>query len=562
MTIERLTTSLADRYRIERTVGQGGMATVYLAQDLKHHRPVAIKVLKPELAAVIGADRFVQEITTTAQLQHPHILPLFDSGQTDGFLYYVMPYIEGETLRDKLTRETQLAIDESLRITTEVADALDYAHRHGVVHRDIKPENILLHDGRPMVADFGIALALSAAAGGRMTETGMSLGTPHYMSPEQATADKEITGKSDIYSLGTVLYEMLTGSPPHVGSSAQQIVMKILTEDAPPVATLRRSVPPNVAAAVATALEKLPADRFESAQAFARALADPAYHRERLAAGAPPGSARPNRRLTLGLSAALAVVTLLAAWALVRPRPAAAVSRYGLALPPPAAFDPTGYVIITPDGSRIVYTAPAALHGQWQLWMKARERTDPAPIPETEAATAAAISPDGQWLAFVQGDSLRKTPLAGGSAVTLVPSGVSSAGGELVWLADGTLVYAGTGMQRLLRVAAAGGPATTVWTSDSLEAFDLGALTGSHLLVSLCPVPCGRFVNLWAIDLRDHSARQLVAGAGKGYYLGDGRLAFVREDGAVVVMPFDPGALTVRGAAVVVADSVAWGNVV
>src|SRR5512134_1031169 len=244
------------------------MATVYLAPDLRHDRRVAVKVLRPELAAVLGAERFVQEIKTTAQLQHPHILPLFDSGQADGFLFYVMPYIEGETLRARLDREKQLGIEEAVRITREVADALDYAHRHGVIHRDIKPENILLHDGRPMVADFGIALALSAAAGGRMTETGLSLGTPHYMSPEQATADREITARSDVYSLGSVLYEMLTGSPPHVGASAQQIIMKIVTETAAPVTKYRKTVPPNVADALSRALEKLPADRFESAKQF------------------------------------------------------------------------------------------------------------------------------------------------------------------------------------------------------------------------------------------------------------------------------------------------------
>jgi serine/threonine-protein kinase len=191
----RLTSALASRYRIERELGAGGMATVYVAHDAKHDRKVAIKVLRQELAAVLGAERFVQEIKTTANLQHPHILPLFDSGEADGFLYYVMPYIEGETLRDKLNREKQLGIEEAVRITTEVADALGYAHRHDVIHRDIKPENILLHDGRPMVADFGIALAVSAAAGGRMTETGLSLGTPHYMSPEQATAEKDLTNR-------------------------------------------------------------------------------------------------------------------------------------------------------------------------------------------------------------------------------------------------------------------------------------------------------------------------------------------------------------------------------
>src|SRR5678815_4650763 len=185
---ERLSAALVGRYRIERHLGEGGMASVYLAEDLKHDRKVAVKVLKPELAAVLGAERFVVEIKTTASLQHPHILPLFDSGSADGFLYYVMPFIDGETLRAKLDRETQLGIDDGIKIAIDVADALDYAHRRGVVHRDIKPENILLHEGRPVVADFGIALAVSAAADGRITESGLSLGTPHYMSPEQATA--------------------------------------------------------------------------------------------------------------------------------------------------------------------------------------------------------------------------------------------------------------------------------------------------------------------------------------------------------------------------------------
>ena len=278
------------------------MATVYLAQDVKHDRKVALKVLKPELAAVLGAERFVVEIRTTAALQHPHILPLFDSGTAEGFLYYVMPYIQGETLRTKLDRETQLGIDEAVRITTEVADALDYAHRQGVIHRDIKPENILLHDGRPMVADFGIALAVSAAAGGRMTETGLSLGTPHYMSPEQATGERDITGRSDIYSLGSVLYEMLTGNPPHTGATAQQIIMKIVTEDAAPVTKLRKSVPPNVAAAMAKSLEKLPADRFESARAFADALRNPAFTTVRTSsAGALHRSTRWTPALALGL---------------------------------------------------------------------------------------------------------------------------------------------------------------------------------------------------------------------------------------------------------------------
>ncbi len=292
---DRLSTALADRYRIERELGQGGMATVYLAEDLKHHRKVAIKVLKPELAAVLGAERFVQEIETTAQLQHPHILALFDSGEADGFLFYVMPYVEGETLREKLNREKQLGIDDAVKIAVEVADALQYAHEQGVIHRDIKPENILLHAGRPMVADFGIALALSAAAGGRLTESGMSLGTPHYMSPEQATAEKDLSNRSDVYSLGSVLYEMLTGDPPHTGSSAQQLIVKILAEDVKPVTELRKSVPPNVAAAAAKALEKLPADRFATAKAFADALTNPAFTTARAGGPRAPLAASTHR---------------------------------------------------------------------------------------------------------------------------------------------------------------------------------------------------------------------------------------------------------------------------
>ncbi len=199
--LDRLKTALADRYAVQEEIGAGGMVTVYLAEDLKHHRKVAVKVLRPELAAILGAERFLKEIETTANLQHPHILPLFDSGEADSFLYYVMPYVAGESLRDKLKREKQLGVDETVEIAKGVAAALDYAHRQGVIHRDIKPENILIHDGQPVVADFGIALAVSQAGGTRITETGLSLGTPHYMSPEQATADRELDARSDVYSL-------------------------------------------------------------------------------------------------------------------------------------------------------------------------------------------------------------------------------------------------------------------------------------------------------------------------------------------------------------------------
>src|SRR5256886_4553016 len=215
--LERLGAALAEHYAIERQIGAGGMATVYLARDLKHDRAVALKVLRPELAAVLGIERFLSEIRVTAHLQHPHILPLFDSGQAGGLVYYVMPLVEGESLRQRLEREKQLPIDEAVSLTANVAAALDYAHRHGVIHRDIKPENILFQDGQAVVAGFRIALALSAAAGSRLTETGLSLGTPQYMSPEQATGDRLIDSRSDIYSLASVLYELLAGEPPHTG---------------------------------------------------------------------------------------------------------------------------------------------------------------------------------------------------------------------------------------------------------------------------------------------------------------------------------------------------------
>ncbi|MDH4132850.1 MAG: serine/threonine protein kinase, partial [Gemmatimonadota bacterium] len=316
MTLERLRASLSDRYRIERELGQGGMATVYLAEDLRHKRKVAIKVLRAELAAVIGAERFVSEIQTTANLQHPHILALHDSGAADGFLYYVMPYVEGESLRDRLSREKQLPIADAVRIAGEVASALDYAHRQGVIHRDIKPENILLHDGRALVADFGIALA-ATSAGSRMTETGMSLGTPHYMSPEQAMGERQLDARTDIYALGCVLYELLAGDPPFTGSTAQAIVAKVMTERPTPLSTVRDTVPEEVEDAVLTALAKLPADRFATAAEFAAALQGQGTGPMRRVRPTRPAAPPPRRVVPALLVAAIAV----AVWGWLRPRP-------------------------------------------------------------------------------------------------------------------------------------------------------------------------------------------------------------------------------------------------
>jgi eukaryotic-like serine/threonine-protein kinase len=279
---ERLQNALASTYRIERELGRGGMATVYLAHDLKHDRSVAVKVLRPELAAVLGGERFLHEIRLTAQLQHPHILSLLDSGEAGGFLYYVMPYVEGESLRSRLSREHQLPIEDAVRIAHEAADALDYAHRHGIIHRDIKPENILLTEEHALVADFGIARALSAEAGKgvsgeaeRFTETGFSLGTPAYMSPEQAAGERSLDGRTDIYSLGVVLYEMLAGEPPHTGPTAQAIMARRLSEVAPSVVRLRPAVPDSIDAALRRALAPVPADRFARAIDLCRALTLP-----------------------------------------------------------------------------------------------------------------------------------------------------------------------------------------------------------------------------------------------------------------------------------------------
>lgn len=269
---DRLKVALSDRYTVERKLGEGGMATVYLAHDVKHDRDVALKVLLPELAAVLGAERFLNEIRVTANLLHANIVPLYDSGEADGDLYYVMPFIEGESLRDKIDREKQLSIDEAVAITRAVADALDYAHRQNVIHRDIKPANIMLHEGAPMVADFGIAVAVSNVGGERLTSTGLSLGSPYYMSPEQAVGDREAKPQTDIYALGSVLYEMLAGDPPFAGSNVQAVIAKVIGEKPLNLRTIRDTVPATVEAAVNKALAKVPADRFESAREFADAL--------------------------------------------------------------------------------------------------------------------------------------------------------------------------------------------------------------------------------------------------------------------------------------------------
>jgi serine/threonine-protein kinase len=354
-------TALAGRYQVERELGQGGMATVYLARDLKHHRQVAIKVLKPELAAQLGADRFLREIDTVAGLTHPHILPLHDSGKAAGFLYFVMPYVAGESLRDRLARERQLPVDEALQIAREVADALGHAHGHGVVHRDVNPANILLESGHAVVADFGIARAVTAAGGETLTETGTVVGTPAYMSPEQASGRSPLDSRSDLYSLGCVLYEMLAGQPPFTGPTAESVAHQHLTAVPRPVSELRPSVPASVVAVLQRALAKAPADRFSTAAQFAEALAhgDVAYrHVAEMSTAPPVPEARPARRPAgpgrrWRLAALLAGAVACAgagAWVLLRPggparAPTAAVPahpRSAVAVLPPQNLSASG----------------------------------------------------------------------------------------------------------------------------------------------------------------------------------------------------------------------------
>ncbi len=315
--IDQLNAALAPRYAIEREIGEGGMANVFLARDLRHNRPVAIKVLKRELGALLGPERFLTEIAVTAALQHPHLLPLFDSGEVDGLLYYVMPYIEGETLRARLARERQLPIDEAIRLTRGIASALDYAHKRGVIHRDLKPDNILLHGDEPLVSDFGIALAVSKAGGERMTQSGIMLGTPQYMSPEQAAGDHLLDARSDVYSLGAMLYEMLAGEPPHTAPTPQGIIAKIVAEDPKHLATVRKAVSPELDAAVERALAKPPADRFSTAAEFAGALSEQSTRSSRIVGESVASRPVLTRKVLASAIAGGAVVGALLVYGLV-----------------------------------------------------------------------------------------------------------------------------------------------------------------------------------------------------------------------------------------------------
>ena len=464
--IALLTAALADRYRIERELGQGGMATVYLAEDLKHHRMVAIKVLKPELAAALGAERFLREIETTANLRHPHILPLYDSGaagsqsgvrsQESGterqssrlptpdsrLLYYVMPFVEGESLRDRLDREKQLPLDDALRIAREVADALSYAHSRGVVHRDIKPANILLESGHAVVADFGIAKAISESGGESLTQTGMAIGTPQYMSPEQASGEKDIDGRSDLYALGCVLYEMLAGQPPFTGPTAANVVHQHLTAEARPISQLRPAVPPAIADVLTRALAKNPADRFSPAAHFAAALTTPT------GVTAPARhTGRSSAALGLAAVGALAAIAILVV--LLRrpgPSPALTIGRTTqVTRDPGLEVDPA----LSPDGATLAYAAGPT--NAMQIYV--RQVSGGRPVALTRDTTDnfrwPRWSPDGSQIAYQANDGIYVVPALGGAPrlVTRIDTttlkfsvGSGSPIGGFDWSPDGTRI--------------------------------------------------------------------------------------------------------------------------
>ncbi len=561
--LTRLRTAFADRYRLENEIGAGGMATVYLAHDLRHDRRVAVKVLRPELAAVIGAERFLAEIKLTANLQHPHILPLFDSGEADSFLFYVMPFVAGETLRDRLRREKQLPVAEAVRIAAEVASALDYAHRHGVIHRDIKPENVLLHEGQAMVADFGIALAASKAGGDRMTETGMSLGTPHYMSPEQAMGEREITARSDVYALGAVLYEILTGDPPFTGPTAQAIVARVVTESPRPLLPQRHTIPPQIEAAVLTALEKLPADRFGTAAEFAQALTAPKHTAATTVAtpaAAPPKSRRWNT-VTVAAVALAGVAAIAALWGWLRPAPSLPVNRFSLFFHPAEALQPTptaGNIAISPDGRRLVYVGPG--EGGARFWLRELDKLRPTPIPGTEGAVSPFFSPDGRHLGFIRnGRTVRVLSLDGGPPLTLSDS-INSTAGD--WGTDGYIyVEVDSG---LARIRATGGTLEPVY-KFSAERREIGTewpnvLPGGRGLifrVRRAGQPSTEF-DIFGMKLPHGEARPLIRGI-YARYAASGHLLVVTADGKLLAVPFDPDKLALTGAAVAILEGLRSG---
>jgi eukaryotic-like serine/threonine-protein kinase len=494
-----LSAAVAGRYRVERELGAGGMATVYLAEDVRHHRRVAIKVVRPELAAALGAERFLREITTTASLRHPHIVPLYDSGEGDGLLYYVMPFVEGESLRDRLRRQKQLPLDEALRITAEVADALTYAHARGVIHRDIKPENILLESGHAVVADFGIAHAMDVAGADRMTGTGVALGTPAYMSPEQATGERELDARSDVYTLACVLYEMLAGQPPFTGPTVESVIHQHVLAPPPSITQLRPSVSGEVAMAIECALQKAPVDRFESASQFASALA-----RSGETSGATPArrATRGRRRWPIVAAAFVLTVVAVVAYAVSARRAPARLllgRRTPVTLEPGPELDPA----LSPDGMLVAYSdargvltvrqaergaqvevlRSADSRGRWPVWLPDGQRllfVSPRGVEVVAALggvprllvagtfenRGVAVAPDGASFAFVANDSLYVAPIDGGQR-RLVGSGFEVH--SPAWSPDGRwIAFVGGNLQYVTLADIGNSARCGIWLVPSL----------------------------------------------------------------------------------------------
>ncbi len=573
-------------YAIERAVGSGGMATVYRAHDKKHKRKVAIKVLHGEVAALVGSKRFLQEIRITAKLQHPHILGLIDSGilgketgDLAGRPYYVMPYIDGESLRQRLDQEKLLPVAETVRLVTEIASALDYAHRHGIIHRDVKPENILLHDGSAIVADFGIALAVTQAGVSRLTETGTTLGTPFYMSPEQAMGEQVITARSDIYSLGALCYELLAGEPPFTGRTQQAIVARIITEEPRALSTVRRSVPPHVASAVSQALEKIPADRFATAHEFAAALSSPSTTpsapmpaledaTEDTRVRAVAGAAHSNRPL-YAVGALAILMGVFALWGWLRPRPASPVLGYRLVFDSTEAMVAGGSYVtrlaLSPDGSRLAYIGgPKA-----QLFIRPRNQLRGTAVPGTEGLNTPFFSPDGRYVAVMADNNLQAFSLTGGPRMLVTDTLVGVAGAS--WGRDGFVYADGAGFERLLRVEAKPNAVPRWFT-----ALDTASGEFDHLWPDVLPNGKGvlftvasRVRNLTkdvlsysiaVADIPSGKHRVLVNNAKFARYAASGHLLYVTSDRKLMVAPFDQGSMKVTGEPALLSEGVRLGT--
>ena len=546
--LSRLQTALSGRYEIQRELGSGGMATVYLAHDVKHDRDVAIKVLHPDLGAALGSERFLSEIKTTAKLQHPHILPLLDSGEAEGLLYYVMPYVTGETLRQRLEREEQLPINAAIAIAKEVADALSAAHEMGIVHRDIKPENILLRGNHALVADFGIALAVQQAGGARMTQTGLSLGTPQYMSPEQAMGERTIGPKSDIYSLGAVTYEMLAGEPPFTGHSVQAIVAKVMTERPVPLSTIRSTVSPAIENAVHTALAKLPADRFASAGEFSAALSSETISQT---IAVPRTRKRTRDPVTMGLAAAVVVLATIAGLASMKAASRGDDFPYRMEV---GSQDVQigGFAALSPDGYTLVFVGRDQQATTPSLDLRRLDQLTSQMMNGTARPQGPKFSPDGKWIAYIAGRrKIMKIPVAGGAPTTL--GDVPDYGG-ISWSKSGDIVL-GAGAAELLggllKVHESGGPVTPLTKVDTADKQlshqqPLVLADGKTVIFTIWYGDMGK-AELAGTRIGDEKITKLGIKGTQAIGVIDDQLIFSRKDGSLMAIRFDAKALRTSG---------------